>query len=78
MQDYIDIELKIREAKAMRDEAIGRMFEAAGVALRARFSAARAAAARWLTQRPEQLHGLPGEFNPYRSISRKSLSTIFP
>ncbi|CAG0998785.1 hypothetical protein MYXO_02867 [Myxococcaceae bacterium] len=78
MQDYTDIELKIREAKALRDEAIGRMFEAAGVALRLRWASLRSALGQWLRRQPEHFHGLPEDLNPYRSISRKSLSTIFP
>lgn len=78
MQNYTDIEQRISEAKALRDQAIGRMFTAAGVALRGRFAAGRAALARLLAGRKDHLQGLTAELNPYRSISRKSLSTIFP
>ncbi|MBI3150375.1 MAG: hypothetical protein HYZ17_17865 [Betaproteobacteria bacterium] len=78
MLDYAELEFRIQDAKRLRDQAVAEMFLRAGRGLRQAFARAGARLMELAGPRHERGAGLPEALNPYRSISRKSLSTVFP
>ncbi len=77
MQDAAFYETKIAEARALRDEAIGRMMGALGRSLSSRLRALGSLLPHAAKKLPD-LRAHRAGLDPYRNISRSSLSTILP